>query len=82
MSVGYMKKCSNGRAPKKQHPSQAEAEKQRGQLIARGVWTSGGSNTYFCNQCGWWHAGSLGRANRGKGRKQTAKNTPRHLATQ
>jgi hypothetical protein len=82
MSAGYLKKCSNGRAPKKQHATQEEAEGQRAQLIGRGVWTAGGSNTYFCNQCGWWHAGSLGRANRGKGRKQTAKNTPRFLATQ
>jgi len=81
VSAGYLKKCSNGRAPKKQHATQEEAEGQRSQLIAAGVWKASSSNTYFCNQCGWWHAGSLGKANRGRARK-TAKNTPRFLATQ
>lgn len=82
MSVGYLKKCSSNGKPKKKHATQAEAEKQRAGLIALKKWTWGGSNTYFCNQCGGWHAGSLGRANRGKGRKVAAKNTPRHLASQ
>jgi hypothetical protein len=81
VSAGYLKKCSNGRAPKKQHATQTEAEGQRAQLIAAGIWKASGSNTYFCTCCGWWHAGSLGRANRGQSRK-TAKNTPRYLATQ
>jgi hypothetical protein len=82
MSRGYLKKCSNrfGR-PKKAHPTQAEAETQRSGMIHAGKWTPGGSNTYFCNQCGGYHAGELGCSNRGKGRR-TAKNTPRHLATQ
>lgn len=82
MSVGYLKKCSSQGRPKKQHRTQAEAEEQRANLVKIGRWTWGNSNTYWCNQCGFWHAGKLGRANRGKGRKQTAKHTPRFLATQ
>jgi hypothetical protein len=82
MSVGYMKKCSSQGKPKQQHPTQESAEGQRASLIAAKIWTKGGSNTYFCNQCGWYHAGKLGAANRGKGRKVAAKNKPRHLATQ
>lgn len=81
MSVGYMAKCSARGKPKKQHATQAEAEKQREGLIKQGIWTRAASNTYFCNQCGHYHAGRLGRSNRGKGRKR-AKNTPRHLASQ
>lgn len=82
MSRGYMKKCSTGLRPKRQHPTQSAAEGQRRSLVAQGVWTMAGSNTYFCNQCGWYHAGKLGRGNRGKGRAVAAKNRPRHLATQ
>jgi predicted RNA-binding Zn-ribbon protein involved in translation (DUF1610 family) len=82
MSRGYLKKCSTGLVPKIQHATQAAAEGQRSGMIAAGRWTRGNSNTYFCNQCGWYHAGKLGRSNRGKGRKVAAKNLPRHLATQ
>lgn len=82
MSVGYLKKCSSGGRPKTQHLTQAEAEAQRRGLIAAKKWTWGNSNTYWCNQCGFYHAGKLGAANRGKGRKVAAKNIPRHLATQ
>lgn len=82
MSAGYLKKCSSNGKPKKSHPTQADAEVQRWALVATGKWKPGTSNTYFCSQCGGWHAGSMGRANRGKGRDATAKNTPRHLATQ
>ena len=82
MSVGYLKKCSSRGKPKKQHATQEAAEGQRWGLIRAGKWKAHTSNTYFCNQCGWYHAGELGRANRGKGRKVAAKNRPRHLATQ
>jgi rubrerythrin len=82
MSVGYLKKCSSNGRPKKQHRTQAEAEAQRAGLVHAGRWTWNGSNTYWCNQCGFYHAGQLGKANRGKGRKVAAKNRPRYLATQ
>lgn len=81
MSAGYLKKCSSGGRPKKSHPTQADAEGQRWSLVAAGMWKASTSNTYFCNQCGGWHAGEMGRGNRGKGR-QIAKKTPRHLDTQ
>lgn len=81
MSVGYLAKCSSRGKPKKQHPTQAEAEKQRESLIKAGIWRRGNTNTYFCNQCGHYHAGRVGRSNRGRSRKP-AKNPPRHLATQ
>ena len=81
MSVGYLKKCSGRGKPKRQHATQEAAEAQRSQLIAAGIWKAGSSNTYFCNQCGFYHAGSTGRANRGKGKK-AAQHRPRFLATQ
>lgn len=81
MSAGYLAKCSSRGKPKKRHPTQDEADEQRQNLIRAGIWRPANSNTYFCNQCGSWHAGRLGRSNRGKGRK-TAKNTPRFLASQ
>lgn len=81
MSVGYMAKCSSRGRPKKQHETQEAAEGQRAQLIAAGIWKPGTSNTYFCNQCGFYHAGSTGRANRGQSKK-AAKHRPRFLATQ
>lgn len=82
MSVGYLAKCSNGFVPKRPFPTQQGAEALRWSLIRRGKWRAGNTNTYFCNECGGWHAGRLGRGNRGKGRKVSAKNTPRFLATQ
>ena len=83
MSRGYLKKCSNRYGqPKKAFRTQGEAEGQRMAMIRSGKWTHGTSNTYFCNQCGGFHAGQLGRGNRGKGRRVAAKNIPRHLATQ
>lgn len=82
MSAGYLAKCSSRGRPKKAHATQRLAEEQRWSLIKAGKWRADKTNTYFCNECGGWHAGSLGRANRGKGRKVAAKNTPRHLATQ
>jgi hypothetical protein len=82
MSVGYLRKCTSRGRPKRAYPTQAEAEGQRWSLIRAGKMRAGTSNTYFCNQCGGYHAGSLGVANRGKGRKVAAKNKPRHLATQ
>lgn len=81
MSVGYLAKCTSRGRPKKRHATQAEAEAQRSQLIRRGVWKPATSNTYFCNQCGCYHAGSTGQINRGRGKK-AAKNRPRFLATQ
>lgn len=82
MSRGYLAKCSSRNRPKQSHPTQAEAEKQRQGLIAAGIWTAAGSNTYPCNQCGGYHAGSVGRSNRGKGRRTATKNRLRHLDTQ
>jgi hypothetical protein len=82
MSAGYLKKCSSNGRPKKAHPTQAEAEGQRWALIKLGKWTPGNSNTYWCGECGGYHAGKLGRANRGGGRKKAAKNAPRFLASQ
>ncbi len=82
MSVGYLKKCSSRGKPKRAYQTQAEAETQRWGLIAAGKWRPGTSNTYFCNQCGGYHVGELGKANRGKGRKVAAKNRPRHLDVQ
>jgi rubrerythrin len=77
VSAGYLAKCGR----KKRHPDQARAEKHRQNLIRAGIWRAASSNTYFCNQCGNWHAGRIKGAPRGKGRK-TAKNTPRFLASQ
>lgn len=81
MSVGYLAKCSSRGRPKKSHPTQAAAEAHRSALIAAGRWRAATSNTYFCGQCGGYHAGSTGTANRGGGKKP-AKNAPRHLASQ
>lgn len=81
MSAGYMAKCSSHGKPKKKHLTQADAEGQRASLIKAGVWKPSTSNTYFCNQCGFYHAGSTGRSNRGGGKK-AAKNRPGFLATQ
>lgn len=77
MSVGYLAKCGR----KIRHPTQVDAERQRRSLIRSGMWKAGSSNTYFCNQCGAWHAGRMKGSPRGRGRK-TAKNTPRFLASQ
>jgi rubrerythrin len=77
MSVGYLAKC----ARKRRHATQALAEKQRQGLIRAGKWRGDNSNTYWCNQCGHWHAGHLNGSPRGQG-KRPAKNTPRHLASQ
>jgi hypothetical protein len=82
MSVGYLKKCTSNGKPKAKFLTQAAAEAFRTSLVKLGRWTYGGSNTYWCNQCGFYHAGKLGRANRGKGRKVAAKNRPRHLDCQ
>jgi hypothetical protein len=65
MSVGYLAKC----ARKRRHRTRGEAEAHRMSMVRIGRWTVAGSNTYFCNQCGHFHAGGLGRSNRGKGRK-------------
>jgi len=81
MSVGYLRKCSSNGKPKKSHPTQGEAEGHRQAMISAGRWTAAKSNTYFCNQCGGYHAGSTGQVNRGGGR-QIAKNRPRWTATQ
>lgn len=81
MSAGYLAKCSSRGKPKEKFTTQTAAEGRRRSLIYDGVWTAQGSNTYFCNQCGGWHAGQVGVRNRGQAKK-TAKNTPRHLDTQ
>jgi hypothetical protein len=77
MSAGYLAKCGR----KKRHPTQGDAEEHRRKLIRIGIWQPSRSNTYFCNQCGSWHAGRTKNMPRGKGRK-TAKNTPRFLESQ
>lgn len=77
MSVGYMAKC----ARKRRHETQELAEKHRQALIKAGVWRAATSNTYFCNNCGGYHAGRMGGTPRGKNRT-TAKNARRHLDTQ
>lgn len=82
VSVGYLKKCSSRGRPKRQHPDQRSAERQRAGLVHAQIWTWAKSNTYHCNACGWWHAGEVGSANRGKGRKQIAKNTKRRADCQ
>lgn len=69
MSVGYLVKC----AGKIRHKTRAEAEAHRQGLILIGRWTAAGSNSYWCNQCMHFHAGSIGRSNRGKGRKGKVK---------
>jgi hypothetical protein len=65
MSAGYLAKC----ATKRRHATQALAEDHRRAMVRMGRWTTAGSNTYFCNQCGSFHAGRMGASNRGKGRK-------------
>lgn len=69
MTVGFMAKCSrDGRQPKKRHETREEAEQHRSMLIRQGIWTKNKSNTYRCNACGFWHAGSTGSGNRGQGK--------------
>lgn len=65
MSAGYMAKCGL----KKHHATQAEAEAHRTRLIRMRKYTRANSNTYWCNVCGGFHAGRLGKPNRGKGRR-------------
>jgi rubrerythrin len=62
MSAGYLAKC----ARKKRHETRAEAEEHRAELVRLGKWRMTNSNTYRCNQCGCWHAGSIRRAPRGR----------------
>ncbi len=81
MSAGFMKKCSSGDKPKQRHETRQAAEAQRTSLVKLGRWTMAGSNTYLCNACGFYHAGSLGKVNRGSGRKN-GKNQPRRLDCQ
>lgn len=71
MSVGYLAKCGR----KKRHPDQDKAEERRAELVARGVWRWNKSNTYRCNQCDSWHAGSTGHSPRGTtgGRRRARK---------
>lgn len=69
MSAGFMAKCGR----KRRHLTQKDAENQRTALIKAGKWTPGMSNTYRCNACGGFHAGRMGRPNRGKGRKITTR---------
>jgi rubrerythrin len=66
MSVGYLAKCASHGKPKKRFTSRAEAEGLRSALVRAGTWTKNKSNTYQCNACGFWHAGSTGSGNRGQ----------------
>jgi predicted RNA-binding Zn-ribbon protein involved in translation (DUF1610 family) len=68
MTVGFLAKCASGGRPKKRHASRQEAEEHRSMLIRRQIWTKSKSNTYRCNACGFWHAGSTGQVNRGQGK--------------
>lgn len=77
MSAGYLAKCRG----KQRHQTQEEAERHRARLVRAGIWNAAISNTYLCNQCGYWHAGRLGGANRGKGRG-APKNTKKFLPSQ
>jgi hypothetical protein len=81
MSRGYLAKCSSGGKPKKSHATLELAEAMRSAMIAKGKWTAAGSNAYWCNQCGGYHAGRVGSVHRGKGRP-TVKNIPRFLPCQ
>lgn len=82
MSAGYLKKHYNRNGtPKQGFVTNKAAEDFRKRMISSGRWRSADTNTYFCNVCGEYHAGRMGRSHRGKSRK-AAKNTPRHLASQ
>ena len=65
MTAGFLAKCGL----KRRYETQTLAEDQRTHMIKSGRWTKTGSNTYRCNACGGFHAGRLGAANRGKGRR-------------
>lgn len=83
MSVGYLKKCSTRGRPKVTHPSRAAAEAFRRNMVRLGKWSMAATNTYWCGECGGgYHAGHLGRANRGKSRKTAVKNRRKHFDTQ
>lgn len=60
-----MAKCTR----KKRHDTQQSAEAQRDRMIRQGRWRRDKTNTYPCNFCGGFHAGRLGRSNRGKNRR-------------
>jgi hypothetical protein len=68
MSVGYMAKCTR----KKRHATLKEAENRRDRMIRQGRWRRDKTNVYPCNYCGGFHAGRLGKSNRGKNRKVKA----------
>lgn len=75
MTVGFMAKCSSRGRPKKRHYTEQEAEAHRRKLCGVGIWRMNKSNTYLCNACGFWHAGSTGKVNRGaaKGHRKNRK---------
>lgn len=82
MSAGYLKKHYTSRGqPKQGFSTNRLAEDFRKRMIAAGRWRAADTNTYFCNVCGEYHAGRMGKAHRGRSRK-AAKNTPRFLASQ
>ncbi len=62
MSAGYLRKC----ATKIQHATKQAAEAHRRQMVRSGRWRLDQTNTYWCNQCGSFHAGRIGSSNRGK----------------
>lgn len=70
MSAGYLAKCGT----KKRHPDKKQAEGQRWGLIRAGKWTPSGSNTYPCNVCGYWHAGSTAKRKGGGSPKRKRAN--------
>lgn len=69
MSAGYLAKCGT----KIRHPERKGAEDQRSSLVAAGKWQWGTSNVYGCNVCGHYHAGRIGRGNRGNGKGRAKK---------
>jgi len=62
MSAGYLAKCGN----KRRHETREEAELARRARVAQGVWRMNNTNSYRCNQCGFFHIGHVGRIFRGR----------------
>jgi hypothetical protein len=57
-----MAKCGR----KGRYTTKQAAERFRASMVARGLWNLPTSNTYRCNYCGGFHAGRVGRVNRGR----------------
>lgn len=64
MSAGYLRKCVG----KSRYDTKQGAEAHRRSMVRAGIWRLNQTNTYRCNQCDGYHAGHIGRSNRGRGR--------------